>query len=188
MLNKEEDLLKELADGNKEVMHHLYKTFFPKIVSYIRKNKGDMVDAEDIFQKVLLQLIARYRVKSFSIESSFEGYLYGACRNLWMRELKKRNRIVTKEDVVELVREEDDMTMAILEQEKWELFQEKLKEISDNCKQLLRFFFEKIPYKQIAEKLDYSSENVVRQRIFNCKSQLSKKIKNDPRYKDIKDL
>ncbi len=187
-LVEEIDLLKELATGNKEVIQKLYTTSFPKIASYIQKNTGDRTDAEDIFQKALLQLIGRYKVKSFVIESSLEAYLFGACRNLWRRELKKQKRMVTKEDTIELVGEEDDMTMAVLEQEKWELFQEKLKEISDNCKQLLQLFFQKIPYKEIVEKLDYSSDNVVRQRIFNCKSQLTKLIKNDPRYNSIKDL
>ncbi|SHI68857.1 RNA polymerase sigma factor [Aquimarina spongiae] len=188
MPTEERDLLKELASGNSSVIQELYSSVFPKIRSFVVKNNGDPTDAEDVFQKALLQLIARYKTKSFVIESSFDGYLYGACRNLWRRELKKQKRVVTKPDTIELVREEDDMTMAVLEQEKWELFQEKLKELSDNCKQLLGLFFQKVPYKEIVDKLGYSSDNVVRQRIFNCKSQLTKLIKSDSRYKQIKDV
>jgi len=78
--------------------------------------------------------------------------------------------------------------MATLEQEKWELFQEKLTQLSGNCKQLLQLFFQKVPYKDIVEKLGYNTDNVVRQRIFNCKSQLTKLIKKDSRYKQIKEL
>ena len=188
MPQEEKDLLKELATGNKQVIQQLYEKTFPKVVSFVIKNNGSKIHAEDVFQKALLQLIARYKVKSFQIESSLEGYVYGACRNLWLRELKKQKRVVTKDDILELVNEADEMTLAILEQEKWELFQEKLKEISDNCRQLLQYFFQKVPYKTIAEKFGYSTDNVVRQRIFNCKSQLTKLIKKDSRYKKIKDL
>ncbi len=188
MLEEEKDLLKELATGNKKVIQKLYISSFSKVVNFVQKNNGNRTDAEDIFQKALLQLIARYKVKSFTITSTLEAYLFGACKNLWRRELKKQKRMITKEDTVELLIEGDDMTMAILEQEKWELFQEKLKRISNNCKQLLQLFFQKTPYKEIAEKLGYNSDNVVRQRVFNCKSQLTKLIKNDPRYNRIKDL
>ncbi|WP_025666005.1 RNA polymerase sigma factor [Aquimarina megaterium] len=188
MPKEETNILKQLADGNEIVIQGLYTAVFPKVVSFILKNKGDRADAEDIFQKALLQLIARYKVKSFIIESSFEAYLFTVCKNLWRRELNKEKKRVTNDSIAELSREEDDMTMAALEQEKWELFQEKLNEISDNCKQLLQLFFQKTPYKKIVQKLGYSSDNVVRQRIFNCKSQLAKLIKKDPRYNDIKEL
>ncbi len=183
-----DSLIEELAAGNKKVIQELYANVFPKITSFVLKNNGEVADAEDVFQKALLQFIGRYKVKSFVVNGSFEAYLYTACKNLWRRELNKKKSMVTKDHIVELVREEDDMTMATLEQEKWELFQEKLAEISENCKKLLQMFFQKVPYKEIVEKLGYNSDNVVRQRIFNCKSQLTKLIKKDSRYNEIKNL
>lgn len=188
MPKQENDRLQNLAEGRKEVIKELYLSVFPKVSGFIMKNNGNQLDAEDIFHKVLLQLIARYKVNAFMIEGSFEAYIFSACRNLWRRELNKQKRIVTNDKVIELSNEADDMTMATLEQEKWELFQEKLAELSDNCKRLLELFFQKVPYKDIVSKLGYNSDNVVRQRIFNCKSQLTKLIKKDSRYNQIKEL
>lgn len=184
----EKDQLKQLVTGDTKLMQDLYKKEFPKIRSFVLANNGDIADAEDVFQKALMQLIARYKVKPFVIESSFSAYFYIVCRNLWRRELNKQKRIVTNDEVMEHSKEAEDMTMATLEQEKWELFQEKLIELSDNCKQLLQLFFQKVPYKDIMEKLGYNTDNVVRQRIFNCKSQLTKLIKSDTRYNQIKEL
>ncbi|MDY8137834.1 sigma-70 family RNA polymerase sigma factor [Aquimarina sp. 2201CG5-10] len=184
----ENNRLAALANGDKDVIQDLYQKVFPKIMGFVLKNNGDQNDAEDVFQKALLQLIARYKVKSFVIESSFDGYVFTVCRNLWRRELNKSKRMVTNETVIELSSEEDDMTMATLEQEKWELFQEKLSALSDTCRQLLELFFKKIPYKDMVEKLGYSSDNVVRQRIFNCKKQLTKLIQKDTRYNQLKEL
>ncbi|MBQ4822809.1 sigma-70 family RNA polymerase sigma factor [Aquimarina sp. MMG016] len=182
------DLLQKLANGDRKTIQEIYSSVFPKVLGYVSKNNGEKEDAEDIFQKVLLQIIARYKVKAFKIDSSLEGYVFSASRNLWRRELNKQKRIVTNDKVLEHSKESEDMTMAILEQEKWELFQEKLTELSDNCKQLLQLFFQKVPYKDIVEKLGYNTDNVVRQRVFNCKSQLTKLIKNDSRYNQIKEL
>lgn len=180
--------LQQITAGNKVIIKQMYQEVFPKIKSFVLKNSGGTADAEDIFQKALMQLIARYKTKPFTIESSFEAYLFGVCRNLWLREINKQKRMVTNDNVIELNREEEDMTMAALEQEKWELFQEKLTMISDKCKQLLLLFFKKIPRKDIATQLGYNSDNVVRQRIFNCKSQLTKAIQKDDRYHQLKEL
>ncbi|WP_035084626.1 RNA polymerase sigma factor [Aquimarina latercula] len=182
------DQLKLIVSGEKQVIQDLYTKEFPKVRSFVLNNNGNATDAEDVFQKALMQLIARYKVKAFVIESNFNAYFYTVCRNLWRRELNKQKRIVTNDEVIEHVKEAEDMTMLTLEQEKWELFQEKLAELSDNCKQLLQLFFQKVPYKDIVEKLGYNTDNVVRQRIFNCKSQLTKLIKKDSRYNQIKEL
>jgi hypothetical protein len=49
-------------------------------------------------------------------------------------------------------------------------------------------FFAKIPYSHIAKEHGYSSETVVRQRVFKCKNKLIELIKKDPRYKSLKDV
>lgn len=188
MSTNEKDQLKLLVSGNKAAIQKIYIKEFPKIKKNVLNNNGSISDAEDIFQKALLQLIARYRVKPFVIEGSFSGYFYVVCRNLWRGELNKQKRIVTNDEIIERDKEAEDLTIGTLEQEKWELFQEKLAELSDNCKQLLQMFFDKVPYKEIVEKLGYNSDNVVRQRIFNCKSQLTKLIKKDSRFNQIKEL
>ncbi|RZS93151.1 RNA polymerase sigma factor [Aquimarina brevivitae] len=187
-MSDNESLLNDVANGDKIALQRLYTVVFPKIHSFVLKNKGKQEDAEDVFQKALMQIIARYKVKGLSIESSFEAFLFTACRNLWRRELNKRKKVVTNQEVVELYNEAEDMTAATLEQEKWELFQEKLLELSENCKTLLKLFFKKTPYKDIVKQLRYNSDNVVRQRIFNCKSQLTKMITNDVRFKHLKEL
>ena len=75
-----------------------------------------------------------------------------------------------------------------LEQEKWDLFREKLAEISDNCRTILQMFFNKMSSRDIMEELDYASETTVRQRVFKCKTQLIKRIQQDSRYEELKDL
>jgi len=188
MFINEKNRLKELSEGNPTVINELYSKTFPKVISFVLKNKGTKSDAEDIFQKVLMQLIARYRVKAFDTKTTFEGYIYTAAKNLWRRELNKRKNRVTNDGTIELTNEESDMASAILEQEKWELFQEKMELLSDNCRTVLKLFFKKIPYEEIMIQMNYSSNSVLRQRIFKCKNKLTDLIKNDPQFLKIKNL
>lgn len=174
--------LNALVQGDSNSIKTIYETCFPFVRKFILQNNGGMEDAEDIFQKALLQIAVRYKKEAFEIKSSFDAYLYTVCKNLWRRELNKSKNRVTNNGIVELVTEEKDQSLAIVEQKRQELFTEKLHLISENCKKILTLFFAKIPYAEIAEEHGYSTETVVRQRVFKCKKKLIDLIKKDHRY------
>lgn len=180
--------LKALLENDSKVIGTIYTKIFPKVLKFVLQNKGQQVDAEDIFQKALLQIAVRYRREPFEIKSSFEAYLFTACKNLWRRELNRSKTRVTDDGVVELKSEERDMALATFEQERWELFTEKLEAISENCKKILKLFFGKVSYERIVQEMGYSSETVARQRVFKCKAKLTQTVIKDKRYNSLKEL
>ncbi len=184
-----QDYLNGLLQNNEVVIRSIYDQFYSKVRAFVTKNSGHEADAQDTFNKALLQLTARIKLKQFEIQSTFEGYLFTACKNLWRRELnKRRHREVTKDNVRELYYEEDDLAASTLEQERMEIFKEKLLELSDNCKTILALFFKKVSGKDIMHQLDYASETTVRQRIFKCKKKLTELIQSDLRFTELKTL
>lgn len=180
--------LNALVQGDSKIILRIYKDCFPAVRKFVLRNSGKVEDAEDVFQKALIQITVRYKKDQFEIRSSFQAYLYVVCKNLWRRELNKSKLRVTSDGVVELVNNEIDEATALVEQKRQELFIEKLQEISENCKKILTLFFAKIPYIKIAKDHGYSSETVVRQRVFKCKKQLISLIKKDKRFDSLKDL
>lgn len=180
--------LKALVDGNSKKIVAIYKENFNSVKRFVLQNKGDIADAEDIFQKALLQITIRYKKEKFQIKTGFNGYLFTVCKNLWRRELNKSKKRVTNSDTIQLVSEERDNALAYLELKRQELFVEKLSEISDNCKKILTLFFAKTPYAEIVEVTDYNSETVVRQRVFKCKKKLTELITKDKRYNSLIEL
>lgn len=180
--------LKALLNNNSKVIKAIYENNFFKVRSFVMDNKGQQTDAEDIFQKALLQLAVRYKKEKFEITSSFEAYLFTVCKNLWRRELNKVKIRVTKHDVLELKDENEDIAMAVIEQKRWELFTECLELISENCKAVLKLYFSKISYKDMVKKLNYNSETVARQRVFKCKNRLTELVKMDKRFNALHKL
>jgi len=183
-----ETFLNALISNDLTVVKKIYRENFGKVYSFVLKNKGHKQDADDVFQKALLQLAVRYKKAPFTIKSSFEAYFFTVCKNLWRRELNKRKRMVTNSDVVKLVDDDTDIAMATLEQERWELFQEYLEKLSENCKQVLKLFFKKVGYAYIVEQFNYNSETVARQRVFKCKKKLKDMISKDKRFKNLTNL
>jgi len=177
--------LEALLKGDEKIIVKIYKDILPKVTFFIKNNKGTQQDAQEIFQKALYQLTARIKIRNFEISTSFEAYLFTACKNLWRRELNNRKKEVRNDGVFELVSEEHDNSKAVLEQERWELFEEKITELSDSCRELLQLYFKKVSYKIIVEKFGYANENTAFQRVFKCKKRLIGLVKLDKRFQEL---
>jgi RNA polymerase sigma factor (sigma-70 family) len=177
-----------LLNSDSKTIKAIYDDNFFKVRSFVMKNSGQQQDAEDVFQRALLQLAVRYKKEKFVIKTSFEAYFFTVCKNLWRRELNKTKIRVTNNEVIELKDENQDIALAVLEQKRWELFTESLELISENCKQILKLFFAKITYAEIMDKFNYNSETVVRQRVFKCKNSLKEHVKKDKRFKNLIEL
>lgn len=188
MTHKSTIFLKRLTEGKQKDIIFLYQEVFPRVERFVLSNNGRTGDADDIFQKALLQLIVRYKKEAFEINTTFESYFVSVCKNLWRRELNSSKFTTHNTEAIENLSEDTSTAFAIVEQERYELFTEKLASLSDNCKQLLKLFFKKTSYHTIMQKFSYTSENVARQRIFKCKRRLTELIKKDSRYTNLKDL
>ena len=181
--------IKGILNSDVKVLKKIYADFFPKTLRFVINNKGQYEDAEDVFQKALLQISARIHLKMLTtIHTSFEAYIFTACKNLWRKELlrKKRSK-VTNIRITELASDDMVITQNILEEDRWQLFSDKLQQLSENCRKVLQLFFKKTPYEDIVKQMSYSSKTVARQRVFKCKAQLIKAIQSDDRYKDLRD-
>ena len=177
-----------LISKDEKIILEIYEIVFPRVLKFVKTNSGNRSDAEDVFQKALMQIMARLQIKRFEITSAFESYLFVACKNLWRKELIKRKKELTNQALLEPLDEHRSLAISALEQERWDFFQEMILKLSDNCKLILGKFFNKIPYKQIALELDYADESVVRQRVFKCKKKLTELIQDDSRFNELKNL
>lgn len=173
-----------LINGETEGIKKIYELIYPKVLKFVQKNSGQKEDAEDVFQRALIQLSARLKLKRVEFHSSFEAYLFTICMNLWRRELNLKKRRVTNMPVEEHL----DTALEIVEQEKWELYTEKFNMLTDNCKEVLGLYYKKISYADMVEKLSYTSESVARQRVFKCRKKLSDLVQKDVRFKRLKEI
>lgn len=180
--------LDALISGDSKKITLIFEKSFPTVKKFITQNKGTTEDAEDIFQKALLQITVRHKKKPIIITSNFEAYVFTVCKNLWRRELNKSKKRVTNDNIFTLDNESFDNSIAMIEHERQELFLSKLKALSENCRNILTLFFARVPYSEIVEKSDYSSELTVRQRVFKCKKKLTELIQNDSRYNSLKEI
>jgi len=203
MKDYDNGLLNGLISGDKEQILFIYQKLFPKVLQFVLRNKGNEQDAEDIFQKSLLQLIARFKLRESPEIKSVEAYLFTINKNLWRRELNKKewvtNSSLTEQDYENAqkishrsnsstLKAYEEEAVAFLEQERWKLYKYCFEKLSENCRKILDFFFKKKTYDEFYKTFGYSSESVVRQRVFKCKNKLSEIIKSHADFNRLKNL
>ncbi|QZT38601.1 sigma-70 family RNA polymerase sigma factor [Halosquirtibacter xylanolyticus] len=183
-----DEIIYGIKTQNHAVLHSLYRSYFKVISYYIQNNSGTEEDASDVFQESLIVIYRKIQDGDFELTCSFDTYLYAVCRNLWLKELKKRDRF--SEELVgdsqfasfEL---EDDMEEVIQKNERYRLYQKHFDLMGEDCKKLMSLFLKKVPLKEIARLMNYSSEQYAKKRKFRCKEYLVKSIQNDDEFGNL---
>lgn len=181
-----QDLIEGIKNSDNGVMRYIYKTFFPRIATFVTKNGGKKEDAEDIFQEALISIFRRLKVGNLEIEHGFYTYLYAICSRLWYKKTKRKDFNVTSVDDVPLsTTEEELVTKAIERTETYRLFQSKLLQLGQDCQKVLSLHFVKKSFKEIAEMMNLASEEYARRKKYLCKKELTKLITADVRYREL---
>lgn len=152
---------------------------FPKVKKMILSKGGTKDDAQDIFQEALIILYNKVNQGDFKLTSKIGTYLYSVSRFLWKDQLIKNNKTVdsdfSNDQLIETNKEE--LEEIIKKEEKLQVIEQVLKEISQKCQEIFElFYFKKLSMKDIAIKMKYTSERVARTQKYKCVEQAKKKI------------
>ncbi len=182
-----EAMLEGLRTSNNEVLSFIYRQYYPEIRFFVIKNSGSDEDAQDVFQESIIIIYKKLRDDVLKLSCSFKTYLYSVCRIVWLKQLEKRK---TKTDSLSYNQAFVDLQEGIgemaEEQERFKLYQKHFQTLHEDCQMILKLFFEKKSHKEIASKMNITSENYLKKRKYQCKEILVKRIQNDPDFKRIK--
>jgi len=184
-IEKNHYYIEGLRNGHNKAISDLYRSLLPTVKRYVRANSGNDEDAEDVFQIVLLQVSTRIRALKFSTDAPMEAYLVKACKFQWLKVLKRRSTKGVTKELTEEYHSKEVMIQDTLDQEKYDLFQEGMTQLSSNCQDVLKLFFEGKSGREMTSELGYGSESTLRQRIFKCKRKLMDIVQGNSKFKDL---
>lgn len=176
MTNTYQDIIPELRGADIErPVKLLYDLYFEGIIAQISANGGNREDGADIFQEAVLVLIEKVKTGQFRGDSSIKTFLSAIARNLWLFELRTRERR-KKREVVYMTGEDKEVPAGndfFNKNSNRDLLQV-MGEIGENCKKILTgFYYEAKSMRQLLTEFDYENEQVLR----NKKSKCMKKLK-----------
>ena len=166
-----------------EFIQILYRDHFHSLASYVMKNHGNIQDAEDVFQDVIIHFIRVLQKGTFREESGIGTFLYSINRHLWLNELKRRERSLLREEryTRELASSEPDPPDHTDQKKIRKHVEELLGHTGEICRRLLTlYYYENLTIREIKPYFEYTSEKVVRKKLCNCQKQLVLILKGKP--------
>ena len=178
------DFVRDLNNNSRKLFEFIYKTYYPSVRAFIIKNKGNEQDAKDVFQEGIMAVIKNVEEKNADLESPLISYLFSICRYIWQRNYNvQKNKVLNEENISAKYSMEDDDYSLVNESIEAGIYQSNFKKLGKKCRDLLKLSLERVNAKDIARMLGFKSEGFVFKRKHQCKEQLMKLIKNDPKYK-----
>ena len=166
-----------------EAVLQLYQEHAAVARSFIMGRGGSEQDADDIFQETVISFIDTVQKGKFRFESGIRTFLISISKNLWLNELRKRQRSDNREKIFETGREQEDagVSEAIGDRELKQQLQKMLDGLGESCRKILiLFYYENLPMKEIVSHLHYENEQVVRNKKYKCLQQLTEMLKENP--------
>lgn len=180
----DQQYIEGLVNGDQKTILSIYEKYFPMIKAYVQKNRGQYVDAEDLFYSTL-EIIYLQARDGLIIQQSFGAYFKLICQRRWLNRLGRAQRMVHNLDD-QLEPSIDPEVVKQLEIKERELLYHKhFKQLPERCREILQLSFEGKNYRKIAEvlQLNYS---FVRRRGCECANQLMENIQQDPMFNELK--
>ena len=185
----DDELIANLLTGKgiSESIRTLYKDYFDQLSWFVINNSGNRQDAEDIFQEVVVDFIEAVQKNKFRGEASVKTFLYSLNKFAWLNELKRRGRAMQREIKYEKLQEQQEIDVShfISGREARAQVMKIVEELGDACKKILvMFYYENLSMKEILEKTEYETEQVVRNKKYKCLKQLEVMLNENPLLKE----
>lgn len=176
----DEILIQQLQFGEgqalDDVILYLNKRVYDMTSRFVTRYKGTSHDAEDIFQDGVVALYKLARRGMLAPGTNVEAYLFSICKNLWFKQLRKKQDTVELTPDFNALPELDDLPLhSLLSQERQSAFAKLLAQFGEDCQKVLTgYYYDRLRMTKIAEMMGYANEQVAK----NKKADCMKKLKN----------
>ena len=177
------ELIEGIRARDPKVLQAIYQHFFPLLRAWISRNQGSEEAARDIFQEAMVVMFEKINQPQFQLSHSFQAYLMGVGKNLWLMQLRKKATTVLDESLAG-----PDLAASIADdlqrRDRYQVYRHHFAKLGDSCQQILQWFFAGESLREIAARLD-TTEKYAKKRKFLCQKSLIEAIEADPRFHEL---
>lgn len=186
MKRKEHKIIQGIVTGDTNTIKDFYNKNYCYVKTFILKNRGTEKDAEDVFQDGLIFLYQKLQNETIHLDNSLNTFFYGVCKNIWRNRLRKKDRMVFNETLVQSynLAESNQILQEIDDKERAHVYRKHFCNLKPENQKLMSHFFDGKSMKEIASLMGYS-EGYTRKKKFRVKKELFTMIENDPLYNEL---
>lgn len=170
-------LFEALQAGNASAYDWLYTNLFPSFRFWVTNNSGTIADAEDSFQKGLINFILNLESGRYEHRPTAKvtTVLFDYCKKVWLTELdsarmRRHAAMPAQVDTPDT----DDALLELARQETVDAVRQSLGQLREGCRQLMQWFYiDELSLREIAERLSMK-ETSVKSKRYECTEQLKR--------------
>ena len=173
--NKELELLKGLALGDKKAVEAIYKDNYNMVHSLVINNNGSAQEAKDVFQEAMIVLLEKSRSANFELNCQIKTYVYSVSRRIWLKKLQQLNRYSSEVESVGTVPVEDDVEDHEKKDQEFVMMEKAIASLGEPCKSLIEaFYIQKRNMQDIASQFGYTNADNAKNQKYKCLMRLKK--------------
>ncbi|MCB9047463.1 MAG: sigma-70 family RNA polymerase sigma factor [Chitinophagales bacterium] len=178
-LYTEQEIVRQLALGNRLVMEQVYRDHYRFISKWIVKAGGDENDAADVCQESMIVLYEKAKGGDLELTCKLSTYLFAIARNLWYKKVQakpKSHIAIDDEEEINIEGNYEDDIKAHHEREMhYKQLDDALQRLGEPCSSLLRsFYFKNNNMQQIASDFGYTNADNAKTQKYKCLARLKK--------------
>lgn len=177
----EQELLAELAAGNRAATEEVYNRHYPVITRWIQKNGGTIPDAADVYQEAIVVLYEKAQNEGFRLSCKIGTYLFAVSKNLWYKKVQKLQKEPGNlpdgagQDGRTDWAYEDDIKAHQEREIYYSQLNSALDQIGEPCSSLLKAFYQHDKSMQeIATEFGYTNTDNAKTQKYKCLNRLRK--------------
>ena len=167
-----------LCRGDNRLIEEIYQQHAPKVSQWVCNNNGNTADAQDVFQKSLMAILARYCNQDFNLSCPFGALLFSICKNLHRKGLRQNKQEESLRNQVEMEYSTTEEAEDLLEKAEEAVEKSRIQaclektfnQLTELCRQALQLNAKGHSGEAIAEQLGMNNRNAVYARLHDCRN------------------
>ncbi len=185
-----ERIISGLLRRDEAVIRWLYVRVYGYLEMYILRRGGTVWDVMDIYQEGLLTLYELAKNPSVLPDTTLPAYLFGICRYLWFKQLRRRCLMIRVPDFpgkfFPAYRHSDFPLLSDRRELRYILYLRHMEFLDPSCRRLLALYRSGMRVDDIVREMDLSSRNYAYRKKFECMRRLVEAIRSDPEHAYIR--
>ncbi len=177
-INTEQQLLAQMATGDRKAAEQIYNQQADVICRWVIKNGGSATDATDIFQEAIMILFEKSQNEDFRLSCRIGTYLFAISKHLWYKKIQQRQKdpdSLSGAGIDEDWAYEDDISAHNEREVFYNQLQDALEQLGEPCSSLLKaYYHHDKDMQQIAAEFGYSNPDNAKTQKYKCLSRLRK--------------
>lgn len=169
------DLRETLLLDREKALERIYARAYPMVLHYVKQRYGTDQDAKDVLQDAIILFYEKVVEGNLTLTAAVTTYLMGICKNLWRRELERRNR-QSAFAPEEMNHPSEDGQETNLEQPT-QTVMDYVEQLGEKCKNILvSFYYQGHKMEQISSENGYRNLHTATVQKFKCLERLRKAV------------